>query len=150
MMDFVLMGTNSWWRLQSPQGCTQQEPAWRKQLVSLAPAFDLRESHTTEGRLARSPVRSLRSWRAELCLSVPWAAWSLVRQERSTGCLGLAIRSLHQALETAVLPLGVLTGSESHLLGPRPPFPPCVPAAPLPGRRTGCQRQAAPQRAGLP
>ena len=81
-MDFVLIGTNSRWRLRLPQGCTQQEPAERKHLVSLAPAFDLRESHATEGRPARSPARSPRPRPAEPCLSVPWAAWSLVRQER--------------------------------------------------------------------
>lgn len=51
----------------------------------LAPAFDLRESHTTEQRLARSPVRSPCPWRAELCSSVPWAAWSVPWQDREHG-----------------------------------------------------------------
>lgn len=40
--------------------------------MSLAPAFDLKESHATEGRLARSPARP---WQAEPCLSVPCAPW---------------------------------------------------------------------------
>jgi len=125
-MDFVLIGTGSRWRLWLPQGCTQQEPAQRKQLVSLAPAFDLRESHATEGRLARSPVCSLCPWRAEMGLSLPWCG-----RRRSAGHLGTAIPSLHRASEMFLLLLDILTSSWPSLLGLGLPLPARTPAAPV-------------------
>lgn len=42
-----------------------------EEAASLAPAFDLRQSHVTEGLPARGPACSSPPWQAERCSSVP-------------------------------------------------------------------------------
>lgn len=59
-----------------------------------------------------------------------------VAGRRSMGRLGMAIRSLYQALEMGVLLLGILTGSKSCLLEPGPD----APAALLPKHGIGASK----------